>query len=169
MFAAVDLGSNSFRLHIGHYDGNTIRVIKSARDPIRLGAGLDAEGNLTSQAMRVATESLARFATVLGAYQLDAVRVVATNTLRIATTGNNNPNYFMLVPTSGINVSAAKSGGNVIISFPTQAGVVYRVFYRDNLTAGSWTLLTTVLGDGAVKSVNDPSTATRRFYKDVAP
>ena len=44
MFAAVDLGSNSFRLHIGHYDGNTIRIIKSARDPIRLGAGLDADG-----------------------------------------------------------------------------------------------------------------------------
>ena len=36
MFAAVDLGSNSFRLHIGHYDGNTMRIIKSARDPIRL-------------------------------------------------------------------------------------------------------------------------------------
>ncbi|HEY0569217.1 MAG TPA: exopolyphosphatase, partial [Xanthobacteraceae bacterium] len=84
MFAAVDLGSNSFRLHIGHYDGNSMRVIKSARDPIRLGAGLDADGNLTPQAMRIAAESLARFATVLGAYELDAVRVVATNTLRIA-------------------------------------------------------------------------------------
>ncbi|MFL6719077.1 MAG: Ppx/GppA family phosphatase [Burkholderiaceae bacterium] len=84
MFAAVDLGSNSFRLHVGHYDGNTIRIIKSAREPIRLGAGLDENGMLTPQAMRVATESLARFATVLGAYQLDSVRVVATNTLRIA-------------------------------------------------------------------------------------
>jgi len=84
MFAAVDLGSNSFRLHVGHYDGDAIRVIKSARDPIRLGAGLDRDGMLTPQAMRVATESLARFAAVLGAYELDAVRVVATNTLRIA-------------------------------------------------------------------------------------
>ena len=84
MFAAVDLGSNSFRLHVGHYDGTTIRIIKSAREPIRLGAGLDKNGMLTPQAMRVATESLARFATVLAAYQLDSVRVVATNTLRIA-------------------------------------------------------------------------------------
>lgn len=41
MFAAVDLGSNSFRLHIGREDGKSIRVVKSARDPIRLGAGLD--------------------------------------------------------------------------------------------------------------------------------
>lgn len=92
MFAAVDLGSNSFRLHIGHYDGSTIRIIKSARDPIRLGAGLDAEGMLTPQAIRIGAESLARFAVVLGAYELDAVRVVATNTLRIA----GNPDAFLL-------------------------------------------------------------------------
>ena len=91
MFAAVDLGSNSFRMHIGHYDGNTIRIIKSAREPIRLGAGLDVDGMLTPQAMRVGAECLARFATVLGAYELDAVRVVATNTLRIA----RNSDAFM--------------------------------------------------------------------------
>jgi exopolyphosphatase/guanosine-5'-triphosphate,3'-diphosphate pyrophosphatase len=84
MFAAVDLGSNSFRLHIGHYDGDTIRVVKSARDPIRLGAGLDENNFLTPQAMRVAIESLSRFGALLASYDLDAVRVVATNTLRIA-------------------------------------------------------------------------------------
>jgi exopolyphosphatase/guanosine-5'-triphosphate,3'-diphosphate pyrophosphatase len=84
MFAAVDLGSNSFRLHIGHHDGDTIRIVKSARDPIRLGAGLDEQSRLTPQAMRVATESLARFGSLLAGYELDAVRVVATNTLRIA-------------------------------------------------------------------------------------
>lgn len=84
MFAAVDLGSNSFRLHVGRHDGDAIRIIKSVRDPIRLGAGLDSKGNLTEQAMQTALESLARFAVTLAAYPLDAVRVVATNTMRIA-------------------------------------------------------------------------------------
>jgi exopolyphosphatase / guanosine-5'-triphosphate,3'-diphosphate pyrophosphatase len=84
MFAAVDLGSNSFRLHIGRYDGEAIRIVKSARDPIRLAAGLDHDGNLTPQAITSAVDSLARFRTVLRDYQLDAVRVVATNTLRVA-------------------------------------------------------------------------------------
>ncbi|MBB3210860.1 exopolyphosphatase/guanosine-5'-triphosphate,3'-diphosphate pyrophosphatase [Herbaspirillum sp. Sphag1AN] len=84
MFAAVDLGSNSFRLHIGRYDGEAIRIVKSARDPIRLAAGLDRDGNLTPQAITSAVDSLARFRTVLRDYQLDAVRVVATNTLRVA-------------------------------------------------------------------------------------
>lgn len=97
------------------------------------------------------------------------VKLAGLSTLRITTSGDSNPNHFMLVPTSGINVSAASSGGNVSISFPTQDGVIYRVFYREDLTAGSWTLLTTVLGDGTVKSASDPLTAGKRFYKVVAP
>lgn len=84
MFAAVDLGSNSFRLHIGRHDGETIRIIKSARDPVRLGAGLDSKGNITAAAMESAIESLARFNSILSTYPLSAVRVVATNTMRIA-------------------------------------------------------------------------------------
>lgn len=84
MFAAVDLGSNSFRLHIARHDGETIRVIKSARDPIRLGAGLDSAGNLSDAAIQGALDSLARFKLILGSYSLHAVRVVATNTFRIA-------------------------------------------------------------------------------------
>ena len=84
MFAAVDLGSNSFRLHVAQHDGQTMRVVKSAREPIRLGAGLDARGNLTEAAMQIAIESLARFKTVLAGFPLTAVRVVATNTIRIA-------------------------------------------------------------------------------------
>lgn len=98
-----------------------------------------------------------------------AVKLNGLATLRIATTGNSNPNYFMLVPASGINLLAGRSGSDVVISFPTQAGVIYRVFYRDNLTAGNWSLLTTVVGDGAVKTASDPATAAGRFYKVTAP
>jgi exopolyphosphatase / guanosine-5'-triphosphate,3'-diphosphate pyrophosphatase len=91
MFAAVDLGSNSFRLHIGKHDGDAIRVVKSARDPIRLGAGLDHSGNLTPQAMQAALQCLTNFRTILDGYTLEAVRVVATNTMRIA----NNAAAFL--------------------------------------------------------------------------
>lgn len=84
MFAAVDLGSNSFRLHVGAFDGETMRIVRTAREQIRLGAGLDAEGRLTPQAMQSALQCLRDFRTVLGEYELDAVRVVATNTLRVA-------------------------------------------------------------------------------------
>lgn len=87
MYAAVDLGSNSFRLHVGKHDGEAIRVIKSVRDPIRLAAGLDANGDLTEAAMQNALACLQRFRTVLDGYQLDAVRVVATSAMRVARNG----------------------------------------------------------------------------------
>ena len=98
MFAAVDLGSNSFRLHIGQYEGGAIRVVKSAREPIRLGSGLDARGNLTDAAMVTARDCLQRFGAVLSAYPLTAVRVVATNTLRIA----NNAAVFIPIAEKAI-------------------------------------------------------------------
>ncbi|MCD6026956.1 MAG: Ppx/GppA family phosphatase [Solimicrobium sp.] len=84
MYAAVDLGSNSFRMHIGRLDGDVMRIIKSAREPIRLGAGLDAENNLSAPAIQRAITALSRFSAVLNQYSLESVRVVATNTLRIA-------------------------------------------------------------------------------------
>jgi exopolyphosphatase/guanosine-5'-triphosphate,3'-diphosphate pyrophosphatase len=84
MYAAVDLGSNSFRLHIGRHDGEAIRVVKSMREPIRLGAGIDASGNLTAAAMQQALACLQTFRTALAAYRLEAVRVVGTAALRLA-------------------------------------------------------------------------------------
>ncbi len=91
MYAAVDLGSNSFRLHIGKHDGDAIRVLKSMREPIRLAAGLDAAGNLTPAAQEAALACLRNFKAALDGYRLDAVRVVATSTLRVA----NNSAAFL--------------------------------------------------------------------------
>ena len=75
----------------------------------------------------------------------------------------------MLVPAVGITLKATRSGNNVVRSFPTVAGANYRVFYRTDLGTGNWIRLTTVLGDGTVQSVSDPSTGARRFYEVVAP
>jgi hypothetical protein len=97
------------------------------------------------------------------------VKLTGTNTLRITTDGNCNPNYFMFVPTTGISLKATASGGSTLLSFPSQNGVAYRVFYRTNLTAGSWTLLTTVTGNGGTKTVTDPATGAARFYRVSAP
>src|SRR3569832_76566 len=91
MFAAVDLGSNSFRMHIAAYDGRNMRIMRSAREPVRLGAGMDAKGNLTEKAMRTAVLALEGFREILYGYALDCVKIVATNTLRIA----NNAQTFL--------------------------------------------------------------------------
>ena len=84
MFAAVDLGSNSFRLHIGEPVDGRMRIVRSARDPVRLAAGLGPDCNLTAAAIQVALQSLSGFSDILGQYRLDGVRLVGTNTLRVA-------------------------------------------------------------------------------------
>jgi len=69
----------------------------------------------------------------------------------------------------GVSLKATASGGNTLLSFPTQNGVAYRVFYRTNLTAGNWTLLSTVMGNGATNTVTDPAVGAGRFYRVTAP
>jgi hypothetical protein len=98
------------------------------------------------------------------------VNLNGVETLRITTTtGDCYPNYFMLVPASGINTSASRQGANAVISFPTQSGVVYRVFSRADLNSGNWNLLTTVMGNGAVETMSIPATTAAQFYQVVAP
>jgi exopolyphosphatase/guanosine-5'-triphosphate,3'-diphosphate pyrophosphatase len=85
MLAVVDLGSNSFRLEVGRVEGDQIFRLDTWRETLRLGAGIDARGRLTSVAQRAALACLARFAERLRGLHPGAVRAVATNTFRIAT------------------------------------------------------------------------------------
>ena len=82
--AVVDLGSNSFRLEIGRVEGNQIYRLDTQRETLRIGAGLDARGNLTSVARRAALACLARFGERIAGFPASAVRAVATNTFRVA-------------------------------------------------------------------------------------
>ncbi len=84
MLAAIDLGSNSFRMHVGRHVGNTIEVVRSTREATRMAAGLDENNVLTDAVMRRGVEALYRIGDVLQAYRPVTVRAVATNTLRVA-------------------------------------------------------------------------------------
>lgn len=84
MFAAIDLGSNSFRLYIGEYVNGTICVVKSAREPNRLAAGLDKNNVLSKESIDRGLAALGRLRSILDTYSLSDIKVVATNTLRIA-------------------------------------------------------------------------------------
>jgi hypothetical protein len=75
----------------------------------------------------------------------------------------------MLVPAAGITLTARSSAGTTLLSFPSQAGLIYRVFYRTNLTTGDWTLLTSLPGNGGVTTVSDPSLGGGRFYRVSSP
>ncbi len=82
--AVVDMGSNSFRLEVGRVEGDQIYRLDTQRETLRIGARLDAKGNLTLDARRAALACLARFGERLAGLHPSAVRAVATNTFRVA-------------------------------------------------------------------------------------
>jgi exopolyphosphatase/guanosine-5'-triphosphate,3'-diphosphate pyrophosphatase len=82
--AAVDLGSNSFRLEIGRLDHGQIHRTEYLKETVRQGNGLDDERNLTADAMQRGWDCLARFGERLAGFKKAQVRAVATQTLREA-------------------------------------------------------------------------------------
>ena len=84
LLAAVDLGSNSFRLEIGHLDHGQIRRVEYLKETVRQGNGLDSERNLSQAAMQRGWDCLARFAERISGFEPAQVRAVATQTLREA-------------------------------------------------------------------------------------
>lgn len=84
LLAAIDLGSNSFRLEIGRLEHGQVRSVTSLRETVRQGNGLDEAGKLSTEAMERGWACLARFAEHLAGFGPDQVRAVATQTLREA-------------------------------------------------------------------------------------
>lgn len=82
--AAVDLGSNSFRLEIGRIDHGQYYRTEYLKETVRQGGGLDPERNLTAPAMQRGWDCLARFGERLAGFENTEVRAVATQTLREA-------------------------------------------------------------------------------------
>ena len=82
--AAIDMGSNSFRLEIGQLQRGRYRRIDYWKETVRLGAGLDANAMLTEEAAVRGLDCLARFAGHLAGLPAVQVRAVATQTLREA-------------------------------------------------------------------------------------
>ena len=90
--AAVDLGSNSFRLEIGQVDHGLIHRTEYLKETVRQGNGLDKDRNLSPEAMQRGWDALARFGERLSGFKGSQVRAVATQTLREA----RNRDEFLL-------------------------------------------------------------------------
>jgi exopolyphosphatase / guanosine-5'-triphosphate,3'-diphosphate pyrophosphatase len=84
LLAAIDLGSNSFRLEIGRLDHGHVQRVEYLKETVRQGNGLDSERNLSTEAMQRGWDCLARFSERLGGFKRNQVRAVATQTLREA-------------------------------------------------------------------------------------
>jgi exopolyphosphatase / guanosine-5'-triphosphate,3'-diphosphate pyrophosphatase len=84
LLAAVDLGSNSFRLEIGRYENGQIQRVDYLKETVRQGGDLDEDRNLKPEAIERGLKCLARFGESLKGLPKHHVRAVATQTLREA-------------------------------------------------------------------------------------
>jgi exopolyphosphatase/guanosine-5'-triphosphate,3'-diphosphate pyrophosphatase len=84
LLAAVDLGSNSFRLEIGRYENGRIQRVDYLKETVRQGGDLDEERNLKPEAIERGLKCLARFGERIKGFPTHHVRAVATQTLREA-------------------------------------------------------------------------------------
>lgn len=83
--AAIDLGSNSFRLLIAALQTNgTIQTLAKELITVRLGQDLHATGNLSPEAMDRGLAALTLFAEHLAVHQPCCLRICATHALRVA-------------------------------------------------------------------------------------
>ncbi len=92
LLAAVDVGSNSFRLEIGRADGSHIERRGYWKEVVRLAAGMDANNRLSKKSIETACECLARMNERLRGMNNPQVRAVGTQTLRQA----HNADQFLL-------------------------------------------------------------------------
>ena len=95
LVAAVDLGSNSFRMLVAQVDktpsGTQIRPIDTLRESVRLAAGLTENKLLGNDAYQRGITAIRRFGERIRGFDPANVRAVATNTLRVA---KNAPNFI---------------------------------------------------------------------------
>ncbi|MCB1616547.1 MAG: Ppx/GppA family phosphatase [Pseudomonadales bacterium] len=84
IYAALDLGSNSFHLLVAGFASGQLRIIDRYKENVRLAQGLKSDGRLSRKSMETALASLHKFSERLRTTPQQHIRVVGTNTLRAA-------------------------------------------------------------------------------------
>ncbi|PLR30528.1 guanosine-5'-triphosphate,3'-diphosphate diphosphatase [Chimaeribacter coloradensis] len=91
LYAAIDLGSNSFHMLVVREVAGSIQTLARIKRKVRLAAGLGKDNQLSHEAMQRGWQCLRLFSERLQDIPRDQVRVVATATLRLAT---NTPEFL---------------------------------------------------------------------------
>ncbi len=81
-YAAIDLGSNSFHMLVARREHGELRVLDRIKEMVRLGGGLDQEGNLDPEVQQRALDCLSRFGQRLRGIPTKNIRAVGTQTFR---------------------------------------------------------------------------------------
>lgn len=85
LYAAIDLGSNSFHMLVVRHIEGSVQTMAKIKRKVRLAAGLNEDNSLSQEAMQRGWECLGLFAERLQDIPPQNIRIVGTATLRCAT------------------------------------------------------------------------------------
>lgn len=84
LYAAIDLGSNSFHMIISREVHGQVQVVDKHKEMVRLRSGLDSNGKLSDKSFQAGIDCLERFGQRIKEIPSENIRAVGTNTLRNA-------------------------------------------------------------------------------------
>ena len=84
LYAAVDMGSNSFHMVIARLTEGRMQIIDRIKERVRLAEGMDGQRRMSPEAMARGLDCLALFAERLTNIKPDQIRIAGTYTLRRA-------------------------------------------------------------------------------------
>lgn len=84
LYAAIDLGSNSFHMWIVREVAGSVQTLAKIKRKVRLAAGLNSQNELSEEAMQRGWDCLSLFAERLQDIPTDKIRIVGTAALRTA-------------------------------------------------------------------------------------
>ncbi|MBP0602010.1 MULTISPECIES: exopolyphosphatase [Aeromonas] len=84
LYAAVDLGSNSFHMVIARLNEGRMQIVDRIKERVRLAEGMDEQRRMSDEAMARGLDCLALFAERLTNIKPDQIRIAGTYTLRRA-------------------------------------------------------------------------------------
>ncbi|MET4877929.1 guanosine-5'-triphosphate,3'-diphosphate diphosphatase [Morganella morganii] len=152
LYAAIDLGSNSFHMLVVREIAGSIQVLSRIKRKVRLAAGLDKENILSPAAMARGWQCLRLFSEHLQDIPDSQIRVVATATLRLA----RNAGEFL--------ETAAEILGHpvTVIRGEEEARLIYQGVAHT--TGGSDKRLVVDIGGGSTELVTGSGTRTTALF-----
>lgn len=99
LYAAVDLGSNSFHMVIARLNEGRMQIVDRIKERVRLAEGMDEQRRMSAEAMGRGLDCLVLFAERLTNIKPDHIRIAGTYTLRRA----SNAREFVCEAASVLN------------------------------------------------------------------
>lgn len=152
LYAAIDLGSNSFHMLVVREVAGNIQTVARIKRKVRLAAGLDQDSHLSVDAMERGWQCLRLFSEQLQDIPPDQIRVVATATLRIAANAGTFLEKAQQILGCAINV----------ISGEEEARLIYQGVAHT--TGGSDKRLVVDIGGGSTELVTGSGAETTALF-----